>query len=296
MKVRDFVSLITRNLRKPITSSHCLKADLHMHSSFSDGVHTPSELVDIAKNAGLNIISITDHDTVGGVGQGIKAGQEKGLEVIPGIEISSVLGTFEIHILGYFIDISSPELLKFLEHLRKERIIRAKKIISRLNAHGFDISFEEVKNHAGDETIGRPHIADLLLAKGYIKYFHEAFDKYLARNKPAFVEKAEVKPDDAVKIIHTAGGLAVLAHPGSLPDNIINRIVRKKIDGIETLHPSHSPARIKQLKQIRDKFSLLDTGGSDYHGNNRGMVLLPGDYSVSGLKVDKLKNYLSEKG
>ena len=195
------------------------KTDLHVHTNASDGKYTPLELVKLAAHNGLGLLAITDHDTISGIVPALEAAKAfPGLKIIPGVEISSHAPGSEVHMLGYFINYEDPELLKQLAALGDSRQDRAKAIVDKLRGLGLDISLERVQQIAGDGSIGRPHIAQALMEKGYVSSFQEVFTKYIGQGGPAYVERAKLTPEDAVELILKSGGLPVLAHPSTIND------------------------------------------------------------------------------
>jgi predicted metal-dependent phosphoesterase TrpH len=273
--------------------------DLHLHTTASDGVLTPSELVRYAKAKGLQAIAITDHDTIEGCGEGLLEGEKIGFEVIPGIEISAEHSPGSMHILGFLLDIRHPLLNERLEYLQKARAERNPKIVEKLNRLGVDITFEEVLKASGGGQVGRPHFANVLLEKKYVRSFQEAFDRFLKKGAPAYVDKFRFTSKEALHFINEAKGVAVLAHPNTLGVNgyselekLIVKLVGEGLKGIEVYYPEHSPGEVGQFKTLADRYGLLSTGGTDYHGMEkngldigvgRGEMKLP--YSI----VENLK-------
>lgn len=245
-----------------------MRVDLHMHSSFSDGVHSPSKLVDMAVERGLAAISLTDHDCLDGIGEALEAGKAKGLEVIPGVELSCEFKGRDLHILGYGVDPDHEEFQEMLRRFRETRYKRGLKIVEKLNALGMAIEPAEVLAKAGDGALGRPHIAAVLVEKGLVSKTQEAFDKYIADGGPAYVAKYKMTPQEAIHHIHGAGGLAFMAHPGIFLQNVadIEELVAEGFDGVEIYHPKHGPDTVKALEEIADRHGLLRSGGTDYHG------------------------------
>ncbi len=270
------------------------KIDLHTHTTYSDGSLTPRELLDQAKAANLTTISITDHDTVDGIPEAIIYGKEIGVEVIPGLEISTDIEDKEVHLLGYFIDINDNELKKYLEFFREERFHRAKRIVKNLNNMNIEISVDDVLKIAKNSAIGRPHIASALLAKGYINNFYEAFNKYIGDNGPAYERKIHVSVQSAIKLITDAGGLCFIAHPGHLKESILTNLINSGVDGIEVLHPSHNDFQVKFYRGIVNQYCLLESGGSDYHGKIKGDERNLGKYYISKTKFETMKKMLSK--
>jgi predicted metal-dependent phosphoesterase TrpH len=247
--------------------------DLHLHTTASDGVMTPSEIVNYAKNKGLLAIAITDHDTIGGLEEGLLEGERIGLEVIPGIEISAEHSPGSMHLLGFFIDIRHPLLKERLGYLQRARAERNPRIAEKLNKLGIDITFDEVLKASGGGQVGRPHFAQVLIEKGYVRSFQEAFDRFLKKGAPAYVEKMRFSAEESIHFINEANGVAVLAHPNTLQvngyselENLILRLVKRGLRGIEAYYPEHSALEVAQYKTLAERHGLLVTGGTDYHG------------------------------
>ena len=247
--------------------------DLHLHTTASDGVMTPSEIVNYAKNRGLLAIAITDHDTIEGLEEGLLEGKRIGLEVIPGIEISAEHSPGSMHLLGFFIDIHHPILKERLEYLQKARAERNPRMVEKLNKLGIGISFDEVLKASGGGQVGRPHFAQVLLEKGYVRSFQEAFDRFLKKGASAYVDKMRFSAEESIHFINEANGVAVLAHPNTLQlngyselENLILRLVKRGLKGIEAYYPEHSALEVAQYKTLAERHGLLVTGGTDYHG------------------------------
>jgi len=248
--------------------------DLHVHTNFSDGTYSPEDVVELAKGKGLFAIAITDHDTTDGVKIALKKGQEIGLKVISGVEISADF-EIEMHILGLFIDVDNKTLqnrLKMLEMFRKER---NPKIIEKLRKMGYDISMEDVEEVASGDVIGRPHIARVLVQKGYFDSTKAVFENLLGFGKPAYVKKEKLKPYEAIEAIKEANGLAILAHPHKYlyleegPENIFEELKEYGLDGLEVYHSDHTDKETRELLEIAKKLDLIVSGGSDFHGTNK---------------------------
>lgn len=268
------------------------KVDLHMHSYHSDGFFSPDEVIMKAKEKGLEIISITDHDSVNSLKEAIEAGKKHGVEVIPGVEISTDISDREIHILGYFVNPKNPEFAHYLRFFREERKKRAGRIVKKLNSLGIDISLDDVIKKANKGAVGRPHIAHVMKEKGYIGSFFEAFNKYIGNGGPAYERKVHVSPQSAFKIISDAGGLSFIAHPGNLPEYIIKELIDAGVDGIEVVHPSHLPHKVKYYRGIVHEYFLLESGGSDFHGGDRNDEDNLGKYYTSTSVIDAMRNRL----
>lgn len=270
------------------------KADLHIHTSASDGVYSPSKIVAMAKQIGLGAIGICDHDTINGLDEGLKAGEQQGLIVVPGIEINTDFGQNELHILGYYIDLNSPILNERLNHLRSERLNRGIRIVNKLNQAGINISMDKVQEIADGATIGRPHIARTIIDAGYASSLNSAFGKYLVRGTPGYVERYKLTPIEAIKIITDSNGIPVMAHPGNChKDEVIPQLVNAGLKGIEVYHSDHTSHQRKHYKQIAEKYKLIATGGSDYHGPNVIHNITIGNATCDITVVDQLKQMLN---
>lgn len=245
-------------------------SDLHIHTNYSDGTMTPEEVVDEALRSGVSTISITDHDTIEGVGIALRYGNNKNLNIIPGIELSSYLSPSEVHILGYFIDIHNTSLQKMLKRAHEDRLKRIYTIVEKLHNLNVDIDAEEVLTLAGKGSPGRMHVAEVIWKHGYCSTILEAFLKYIGDNGPAYVPKKTFTPREAIELIKEAHGASVLAHPGlTQRDHIIEDLVKDGLQGIEVYYPAHSPQTIKKYLKIAEKYDLAVTGGSDFHGERK---------------------------
>jgi 3',5'-nucleoside bisphosphate phosphatase len=245
------------------------KVDLHIHTNHSDGFYSPSEIIAKAKANDIETISITDHDNLSGIAEAASCGNKVGIEVIPGVEISSDIKDKEIHILGYYIDTESEELDRYLKFFREERLKRAVRIVAKLNQLGLSLTIEDVLEKAKNSAVGRPHIAQAMLDKGLINNFYEAFNKYIGNNGPAYEKKVHLSPRSAFKIINDAGGLSFIAHPGNMDELLLKELIDEGVDGIEVIHSSHSPSQVQFYRGIVNEYFLLESGGSDYHGGKR---------------------------
>ncbi|UCG52727.1 MAG: PHP domain-containing protein [Candidatus Latescibacterota bacterium] len=245
-----------------------MRIDLHMHSTFSDGLITPAKLVDMAVEEGLAAISLTDHDCLDGVNEMLAAGRKKNIEILTGVELSSEFKGRDLHILGYGVDPNHPEFQDMLKRFRDTRHKRGLKIIEKLDKLGVSIDAEEVMAKSGKGSLGRPHIAAVLAERGYVSTPVQAFDRYIAEGGPAYVPKYKMTPSEAIKYIRMAGGLAFVAHPGIFLENIdeMYALLEEGFDGVEVYHPKHSSEIEKELTMIAEDYGLLISGGSDYHG------------------------------
>ena len=243
--------------------------DLHVHSTASDGKLTPEALIVKAAALGLKVISLTDHDSIAGIIPALKAVKAfPGLTFIPGVEISTDLADGEAHILGYFIDYTDPALEKALERFRDSRLGRGRGMVEKLAALGIKIDWARVQEIAGDGAIGRPHVARAMLEKGYIKTFEEAFDRYIGHGGPAYVEREKMTPEEAVALIVRSRGLPVLAHPFTVknPEAMVKQLKPAGLIGIEAYYKDNTPQATASTLKLAQKYTLIATGGTDYHG------------------------------
>ncbi len=240
-----------------------------MHTNFSDGFNSPLQLLKKVKAEGIDCVSITDHDSLSAFDEATEFGNEIGVEVIPGVEISSDVKDREVHILGYFVEPGNSELERYLKFFREERIKRAERIVIKINNLGMPLKIDDVLDLAKNSTVGRPHIAQTMLEKGFVNSYYEAFNKYLGNDCPAYEKKVHVSPQSAFKIINDAGGLSFIAHPGYMEENLLKELIEAGVDGIEVIHPSHSAQQTKFYKGIASEYFLLESGGSDFHGGRR---------------------------
>ncbi|MDX1775736.1 MAG: PHP domain-containing protein [Desulfobulbales bacterium] len=249
--------------------------DLHIHSTFSDGVHRPSEIVDLAAVHGLKAVAITDHDTAAGTGEAMARGGEKGIEVIPGIEISSWHGETSMHILGYRFNHEDKQFNRRLKLLQDGRKNRNAKIIANLNRLGISVDPGELLYYSEYGQTGRPHIARLLVDKGVTRTIDLAFKHYLGRGAAAYAERYRFSAKEAIAMIREADGIAVLAHPASLDPSLrtipqlLKELNREGLAGVEVYYPSHNRKAEKTLLNMANEYGLLVTGGSDFHGHER---------------------------
>jgi predicted metal-dependent phosphoesterase TrpH len=268
------------------------KIDLHIHTTHSDGFYSPTEVVRKAKEKGLEVISITDHDNLSGIAEAISAGKEIGVEVVPGVEISSDVRDKEVHILAYYIELDNKELERYLTFFREERIKRAVRMVKRLNSLGFPLTINDVMDKASNSAVGRPHIAQAMLERGFVSTYYEAFNKYIGNGCPAFEKKVHLSPQSAFKIISDAGGLSFIAHPGYMPEVLLKEIIEAGVDGIEVIHPSHSPQQTKFYRGIVNEYFLLDSGGSDFHGGKREDEPNLGKYYTTPAALEAMRKRL----
>lgn len=250
-------------------------ADLHLHTCFSDGTFTPEELVTHARSAGLSAIALTDHDTVEGCSRTEDACREAGLEFLAGTELTADQDNYELHILGYLVDVEHPRLLREIAEFQLVRQRRIREMVERLNRLKVPLKAESVFSLANCQSPGRPHVARALVHQGMCRSVDEAFERFLKRNRPAWVPKRRVNAMEAIALIHEAGGLAVMAHPGlNRTDDIIPALVEAGLDGIECFHTKHSTSASERYLEVADRHNLLVTGGSDCHGMSKGRPLI----------------------
>jgi predicted metal-dependent phosphoesterase TrpH len=277
------------------------EADLHTHTLASDGTQSPAANVKMAKDAGLSALAITDHDTVSGISEALSEGAKLGIEIVPGVEISTVAGNQDIHVLGYYIDYEDAPFLERLESLRETRNSRNEMMLERLRELGMDITMDDVQREveavkSEGDTIGRPHIAAVLLKKGYVSSISEAFEHLLGKDGKAYVNPPRIEPATAVEWIREAGGSAVLAHPGIYGDDaLVEAIIRGGIDGIEVYHSDHSPEDEARYLELAKRNGLPITAGSDFHGE-RGGEIFHAPIGSRRVSTDVLKSLHRKRG
>lgn len=244
------------------------RVDLHTHTFYSDGVLSPKDLLEKAKNAGLSAISITDHDTIDGYLEALNYKAEYNIEIICGCEFSCYEDGREYHILGYAMDPTYKTMLEHLYNFRNVRYDRAKQIKRKLDNLGYKLNFDKILDKAGKASIARPHIASALVDEGYVETPRQAFEKLIGDGCPAYHPKAVFPVEKAISLINKAGGVAILAHPRNTIDQpTLYKMIQSGLDGIEVHHPSHNQSHRKFYHSIASQYWLLETGGSDYHGN-----------------------------
>jgi 3',5'-nucleoside bisphosphate phosphatase len=280
-----------------------VRIDLHIHSTASDGTLTPSEILVLAQNLRLGAIAITDHDTLDGSKDALSFGIPPSVKFLTGVEISSeppppfsCSGSF--HILGYAVDADHPDLNHTLSILRDSRKSRNPQILKLLSRFGIDIALDEVRNLAGDSQLGRPHIAQLMIEKGYVQSINEAFDEYLGNGKPAYVDRFRFECEETIKTILNAGGIPVLAHPlllgikdNDIFENLIAVLTEIGLRGIEVYYPEHTKNYVAYFSRLASRYNLLITGGTDFHGDIKPeikMGLGKGDFFVPYELYEKL--------
>ncbi len=271
------------------------RIDLHTHSNYSDGVHAPSVLVDLAKWKGISALALCDHDSLDGFPELAAAGRAAGVEVLTGVELSCEHAGRDLHVLGYGVDPKNERLQSSLREFRASRERRGVRIVELLREHGVNLDVEKVLAKAGGGALGRPHIAEAMLEAGYVSDHAEAFAKYIGEGGPAYVEKYKMGPAEAVENIHAAGGLAFVAHPGYYLDDggTFAALLDHGFDGVEAFHPYHRPAVIERLLTIARDRGLLISGGSDFHGFAGRDNL--GEPPVSYALLERIRETLDER-
>ncbi len=259
--------------------------DLHIHTTASDGVDSPVEVVARAKSLGLKAIAVTDHDTLEGIKPACDAGISYNIEVLPGVELGSEHLGDEIHILGYLVKQDNRELLEKLKLFRDKRISRMEKMVKKIQEFGFPVDMSMVMAISGAGSVGRPHLAEALVKIGVVDTMGEAFEKYIGAGRPAYIPRHKLSPAEAVRLIITAGGVPVMAHPGlNNAAQFIEELISIGLAGVEAYHPVHSQEEMSYYLRLAQKHDLIVTGGSDYHGPGHktgrriGLVTMP--YSV----------------
>lgn len=267
--------------------------DLHLHTRHSDGSCTPEETVQRARQIGLAAISITDHDSLSAVEEARQVAE--GIELVTGVELSCHYQGADIHMLAYFIDSGYEPLADKVRFYQLERLKRGQLIVERLNELGIDLKMETVQRMAQDAAIGRVHVADALLREEYVRTFDEAFSRYLGYHAPAYVPKTHFDPAEAIELVHHAGGITVMAHPGSTRrDDAIAFLTGVGMDGLEVYHSKHTPAQVRHYKEIASRNSLLISGGSDWHGRNDARSEM-GNQRVPYTVLTRMKEYLAAR-
>jgi predicted metal-dependent phosphoesterase TrpH len=282
--------------KKARVSAPCL-CDLHVHSVFSDGTLSPDGLLTLAEEKGLRAIGITDHDTLGGIIHLRNRNQCHKVEVVPGIEINTEWKGRELHILGYYVDVDDPNFADALARQRQSRVRRIEAMVEKLKSIGYSIRLDRVLELSEGDSPGRPHVAKALVEKGYIKTVREAFDRFLAIGKPAYVEREHFTPMEAVTLIVEAKGVAVWAHPGTARCiSILPDLIEQGLQGLEAFHPEHDIGTSRRFVEIAETHSLIVTGGSDFHGDVTGTHAGLGSITVPYQVVEKLKETAQSKG
>ena len=270
-------------------------ADLHLHTYFSDGTFSPEELVGHGSRLGFAAMALTDHDSVEGCARMTVACEAAGIEFIPGTELTAELGDTELHLLGYFLDTHNEKLLTEISKFQIVRQNRIHEMVAAINKLGVPLTTETVFALANCKSPGRPHVARALVKAGLVANLDEAFERFLKKGRPAWVPKAKMSALEGMELIHQAGGLAVMAHPGlNRTDDIIPDLVAAGLDGIECFHTKHSTAMAERYLEIAEKYNLLVTGGSDCHGFSKNKPLI-GTVKLPYEHVQKMKDVIQNR-
>ena len=277
-------------------------ADLHCHSTFSDGRLTPTALVNLAYRNGVRVLSLTDHDIVDGLPEAFQAAERyTDFTLIPGVEMSTDVPGNEVHILGHFIDWHNPSFLDRLRRLQESRLTRAGLMVEKLVQLGKPVSWERVEFFAGQGAVGRPHIALALVEAGHVSSVNEAFNLYLSRNGPAYVPRDRLGPDEVISLLLDVGGIATLAHPrelhtaGSL-GSLLEALKAAGLTGMEVYYQDYLPEEIETFRDLASKYGLIPLGGSDYHGLGGSQQREPGDIPLPMEPVQRLLDLAKERG
>ena len=277
-------------------------ADLHCHSTFSDGRLTPTELIDLAYRNGVRTLSLTDHDIVDGLPEAFEAAERYAdFTLIPGIEMSTDVPGNEVHILGHFIDWHDAAFLDGLRRLQESRLNRAHLMVEKLVSLGKPISWGRVEFFAGEGAVGRPHIALALVEAGHVHSVNEAFDHYLSRNGPAYVPRDRLRPEEVISLLLGVGGIATLAHPRELLAagdlaNLLEALKAAGLTGIETYYQDYHPEEVENFRDLASRYDLIPLGGSDYHGLGGPQQREPGDIPLPIEPVEKLFALAEQRG
>lgn len=266
--------------------------DLHTHSTASDGIYAPSKLLHMASEVGLRVLALTDHDTTNGIAEAARTARELGIDFIPGIELNTDTSGGEVHVLGYFPELERPAFQHVLKTLRDARVRRGQRIVELLNENGVAISWERVREIA-QGSVGRPHIAKALIEAGYVQSVGEAFDKYIGKGCVGYVPRYRLSPLDATRLIDSANGLPVIAHPLDLPGlatlrNWLPDLCAAGMVGLETYYGPYTADDERELRALAEQYNLIPTGGTDFHGPGIHPTPLGGRY-VPVEAVERLK-------
>jgi len=267
------------------------RGDFHTHSTASDGRLSPTELVDLVASQGVVYHALTDHDSTQGIAEARRAAaKHDGYTLIPGVEMGTDIEGAEVHMLGLYLYPEDAELQEALKKLREGRVGRGYGIVEKLRGMGIMIEWERVQQIAGDASVGRPHIAQALVEKGYVSKVAEAFDKWIGRKGPAYVERDKMTPEESVRFIVERGGLACIAHPADLPDldNLLGKLKAAGMSAMEVFYKDYAPEVVEMLRVAAEKHGLIPLGGSDYHGIFGNEEKLPGDIPLPDSSIERL--------
>lgn len=272
------------------------QVDLHLHTTHSDGTLSPTELVDLCAGKGLQVIAISDHDSTEGVAEAQAAAVKHGIEIIPAIELSTDVPDNEIHMLGYFVDTEDTEFQDLLKSFRAGREDRGREMVERLRKLGLEITWEQVETIADGAAVGRPHIAQAMIERGYVSEWQEAFERYIGRTGPAYVERTRLEPEEAIRVLLDNGALPVMAHPlyyERTDTQKLKKVVSELKDagmvGLEVHYGEFSETEIGMLANIADELGLIPCGGSDYHASGKPGEIIPGEAGPPMSAVNALR-------
>ncbi len=267
--------------------------DLHLHTTASDGSFSPEQVVKEASELGFKAIAITDHDTIDGLEAGRKAAQTYGIEFIPGVELNTDYQDTEVHVLGYYINEQQSEFVAALEELKAARRRRIKKMVAKLDQLGVEISWSEILHRAGDSALGRAHVAEQIVEKGYAADWETAFKEYIGRSAPGYVAREKLTPKQAIAVIKDAGGIPIIAHPVLIgDDSLLPQFIEWGAAGLEVYHSDHAAEDVARYRKFVEDNNLLMTGGSDCHGPHRKQGVLLGQIKAPYYLLDKMKKKL----
>lgn len=272
------------------------KLDLHIHSSYSDGVFSPRELLELLQQYGYELISITDHDTIEGCLQGMKLAPHYDIKMIPGVEISSLCWGRDVHILAYGFDVEDKKFRNFLHAIEKGRLTRAKKIVKLLAKEGMPLDFRDVINLTGKlNLVGRPHIARALIDAGYCRDIKDVFDHYIGEGQSCYIAKPAPSSEEVIAAIKNAGGVSVLAHPYIYKDDdMVRLLIKQGVEGLEVFYSRHTKDEVEKYRKMADDNGLIKTGGSDFHGHGSDLNFF-GFFTAPSSVLDDLKPYMKDK-
>lgn len=272
------------------------RADLHTHTTASDGRFAPADLVRKAHAAGLAALSITDHDTIEAYDEALPAAEELGLDLVPGVELSANVGGRDVHLLGYGFDLEDAALRAHLARYQAERVGRAEAIVAKLDALGHPVSMARVREIAGGGVIARPHLARAIVEAGHAETTQDAFARFLGEDAPAFVPKGTAGPEELIALVHDAGGVVSLAHPAEFVSlDLLARLLKAGLDGIETVHPMHGAGLTRHWRAAARRRGLFETGGSDYHGFSEFDEARFGAFTVPAYRVRPLRRVVGAR-
>ncbi len=275
------------------------RGDFHLHSTASDGVHSPTWVIEAAAARGVRVLSLTDHDSTEGLAEARRAADRLGLRLIPGVELSTDHGKADVHLLGFGVDVRSARLQGFLQEMREGRLGRTERIVEILRDEGVPIALGRVFEIAGDATVGRPHVARALMERGYVANVQEAFDRWLGNGQVADVPRPKQPPAEAIRIVHECGGVVFVAHPVFIGDDypaVIEELAGAGLDGVETYYKHYDAETVEAHRALANRLGLATSGGSDYHGLGNPDDREIGDIPFGDAEVDAFVSFLERRG